>query len=71
MQGPINADESDGSSIKADKARYDSKKKQLYCDGNVKVKKDGYLVTGDHMTADQVSGKIRVDGNAHAIQIGE
>lgn len=71
MKGAIKANESDGAMIKADAARYDSKKKHLYCDGNVEVKKDGYLVTGDHMLADQVSGKIRVDGNAHAIQIGE
>ena len=71
MEGAIEASQSDGGLLKADKARYDGKKKHLYCDGNVEVKKDGYLVTGDHMIADQKSGKIRVDGNAHAIQIGE
>lgn len=71
MKGSVEANESDGSSIKADTARYDSKKKRLYCDGNVEVNKDGYLVTGDHLVADQENGKIRVDGNAHAIQIGE
>ncbi|MBP3400769.1 MAG: LPS export ABC transporter periplasmic protein LptC [Selenomonadales bacterium] len=71
MDGSIEAIQSDGGKLKADKARYDGKKKHLYCDGNVEVKKDGYLVTGDHMVADQTSGKIRVDGNAHAIQIGE
>jgi LPS export ABC transporter protein LptC len=71
MDGAIEATQSDGGLLKADTARYDGKKKHLYCDGNVEVKKDGYLVTGDHMIADQKSGKIRVDGNAHAIQIGE
>lgn len=71
MKGSIEASQSDGGTLKADKARYDGKKKHLYCDGNVEVNKDGYLVTGDHLLADQTSGKIRVDGNAHAIQIGE
>lgn len=71
MKGSIEASESDGSSMKADAAKYDAKKKRLYCSGNVEVNKDGYLVTGDRMTADQVTGKVRVDGNAHAIQSGE
>lgn len=71
MKGSIEASQSDGGKLKADQARYDGKKKHLYCDGNVEVNKDGYLVTGDHLVADQTSGKIRVDGNAHAIQIGE
>ncbi len=71
MKGSIEASQSDGGKLKADKARYDGKKKHLYCDGNVEVNKDGYLVTGDHLVADHTTGKVRVDGNAHAIQIGE
>ena len=71
MNGTIEARQSDGGKLKADSARYDGKKKHLYCDGNVEVNKGGYLITGDHLVADQVTGKLRVDGNAHAIQIGE
>lgn len=70
MNGAIEARESDGSSLKADKAKYDSKKRQLFCDGNIELKKDEYIVTGQRLIADDESGRVRVEGNAHAIRQG-
>lgn len=70
MNGSIEAIESDGSSLKADEAKYDGKKRQLQCDGNVEVHKDDYLITGQHLTADDESGKVRVQGDARAIRQG-
>lgn len=70
MSGAIEATESDGSLLKADEAQYDGQKRQLMCDGNVEVIKSGYHITGEHLTADDESGKVRVEGNAKAIRTG-
>lgn len=70
LNGAIHAEQSDGGSLKADQAKYDAKKRQLQCQGHVELNKGGYLVTGDRMVADDTKGKIRVDGNAQAVQIG-
>lgn len=70
LNGAIHAEQSDGGTLKADEAKYDAQKRQLQCKGHVEVNKGGYLITGDRLIADDVKGKIRVDGNAQAVQIG-
>lgn len=70
LSGAIEAHQSDGGLLKAERASYDGKKRQLQCEGQVEVNKGGYLITGDRLIVDDETGSIRVDGNAQAVQIG-
>ncbi len=70
LKGEIQAQSTDGSSLAADTAHYDTKEQILQCDGNVRVNKDGYLISGAHLETDRGMKTVRVSGNAEVIKVG-
>lgn len=66
----VDAKASDGSSFRADSARWDSAKKLFQAEGAVKVVKEDAVLTGDRLDSDASFENVKVSGNARIVKGG-